>query len=99
VTADSVVMAEPNGTVETAKPTETDADVYRTALLGGEPVERASGVDEGNEERKHESQIQQTIFYCKESHQHNENTNSNVPKAHGLPLSCTKQVWYSEHGR
>ena len=37
-----------NGTVERAKPTVADADVNRMALLGGEPVERASGVDEGD---------------------------------------------------
>jgi len=84
---DGVVTAgRTNGTAQSANPPETDADVDRTALLGGEPAERASGVDEGDEEREHESQIQQTIFYCKESRQHDENANGNVPKAHGLPL-------------
>ena len=40
--ADSVVMAgRTNGTVKLAKPTETDADIDRTALLGREPAERA----------------------------------------------------------
>ena len=36
-----------NGTAQSANPPETDADVNRTALLGGEPAKRASGVDEG----------------------------------------------------
>ena len=46
--ADSVVMAgRTNGTVETAEP--TIADIDRTALLGGELVERAARVDEGGE--------------------------------------------------
>jgi len=84
---ESVVTAErTNGTAQLANRPETDADIDKTALLGGEPAERASGVNEGDEEREHESQIQQTIFYCKESRQHNENANGNVPKAHGLPL-------------
>ena len=37
-----------NGTVERAEPMVADADINRMALLGREPAERASGVDEGN---------------------------------------------------
>jgi len=67
--------------------TEIIADVDRTALLGREPAERASGVGEGDEtEREHESQPQQINFYCKESCQRNGNANGNVPSAHKLPL-------------
>ena len=86
--ANGVVTAEcTKGTVGMAEPRETDADVDRTALLGGEPAERARGVGKGDEtERDSESQLQQTNFYCKESCQRDENANDNVPKAHGLPL-------------
>jgi len=46
--ADGVVTAEhTNETAQLANSPETDADVNRTALLGGEPAKRASGVDEG----------------------------------------------------
>jgi len=63
------------------------ADVDRTALLGGEPAERARGVGEGDEmECDSESQLQQTIFYCQESCQRNENTNVDVPSSHGVLL-------------
>jgi len=66
--------------------TKIIADVDRMALLGREPAERASGVGEGDEtERDGQSRLQQ-IFYCEEEHQCNENANSNVPNAHGLPL-------------
>ena len=45
---ESVVTAEHTiGTVETAEPRETIADVNRTALLGRDLAERACGVDEG----------------------------------------------------
>ena len=75
-----------NRTAKTAEPTEI-MDVDRMALLGREPVERARRVGEGDEtERKPQMQLQQIIFYCKESHQRNENTNRNLPDAHGLPL-------------
>ena len=46
--ANSVAMARcMNGTVEMAEPTIVDVD--RTALLGGEPAERAARVDKGGE--------------------------------------------------
>jgi len=93
---DGVVTAErTKGTVETAEPTETDADVDRTALLGGEPAERACGVDEGDEERERKSRLQQTIFYCKESRQRDENAKNDVPHVHGLPLEGEWLVYAS----
>ena len=47
--ADSVVTAGcTNGMVGMTKPPQNDADVDRTALLGGKPAERACGVDEGD---------------------------------------------------
>ena len=65
---------------------ESDADTYRTALLGKEPVEMACGVNEGDgTECKGKSQLQ-TEFYCEENHQYNENAKNNIPNAHGLPL-------------
>jgi len=75
------------------------ADVDRTALLGREPAERASGVNEGDEEREHESQTQQTNFYCKEDRQHNENANVNVPSASKLPLEGEWAVYASGEDR
>jgi len=86
--AESIMTAERmNGMVEMAKPTEIIADINRTALLGREPAERASGVNKGDKtECDSQSQLQQTNFYCEESRQHDANVNSNVPKAHGLPL-------------
>jgi len=63
------------------------ADVDGKAVLGGEPAERIQGVGEGDEtERDGQSRLQQTIFYCKESRQHDENANANVPSAYRLPL-------------
>jgi len=70
-----------------AEPRETDADVDRTALLGREPAERASGVDEGDEtERDSQSRLQQTNLPYEESCQRNENARENVPSAQRLPL-------------
>ena len=64
-----------------------DVDVNRTALLGGEPEKRASGVDEGDKmEHNSQSRLQQTQFYYKGSCQHDENTNANVPSAYRLLL-------------
>ncbi|KIM54336.1 hypothetical protein SCLCIDRAFT_31202 [Scleroderma citrinum Foug A] len=83
--ADDVVTAgRMNQTAKMAKP--QIVDVKRTTLLGGEPAERVSGVDEGDGDREYQSQIQQTNFYCEESCQRNENANENVPIAHGVPL-------------
>ena len=46
--ADGIMTAERmNETAQLANSPETDADVNRTALLGGEPAKRASRVDEG----------------------------------------------------
>ena len=85
--ADSVGTAGcTNRMVETANLPETIADIDRTALLGGKPVERAHGVDEGDgTEREPQSRLQQTIFYSKED-QHNANANGDVPFANRLPL-------------
>jgi len=88
--AESVVIAGcMKGMVGTANLPEMDADVDvdRTALLGREPAERASGVDEGDEtERDSQSQLQQTNLPYEESCQRNENARENVPSAQRLPL-------------
>ena len=73
-----------NGMAEMAKP--TIADVNRTALLDGEPVEMACGVDEGNEMGHKDLQLPKAGLYCKERHQHNENVMDDIPSTHGLPL-------------
>ena len=86
--ANSVAMAGcMNGTVKRAKPMVADVDVDRMALLGGEPAERASGVDEGDR-MEHEPQTRppKTELYCEETGQRNKNTNKTVPIAHGLLL-------------
>ena len=84
--ADSVTTAgRTNRTAKMAEPTEI-ADVDRTPLLGGEPAERASGVDEGDGmEHGYPTRLQQTILYCKED-QRSGNTNANIPSAYGVPL-------------
>jgi len=86
--AESLVTAEhTKGKVGMAKPRESDADVVRTALLGGDLAERACRVDEGDEtQHDSKSRLQQAEFYCKERRQRDENANGNVPKAHGLLL-------------
>ena len=84
--ADSVVTATlTNRMVEMAEP--QIADINRTAPLGGKPAERACGVNEGDgTEREPQTQLQQTNFYCEESHQHNANTNEDIPSTQKLPL-------------
>jgi len=86
--ADGVVTAgRTNGTAQSANPPKMDADVNRTALLGGEPAKRASGVDKGDKmEHDSQSRLQQTQFYYEGSCQHDENANANIPSAYGLPL-------------
>ena len=66
---------------------ETVADVDRMALLGREPAEMACRVDEGDgTEHGYQVRLQQTGFYCEETRQRNENANTNVPIAYGVPL-------------
>ena len=62
-----------NGMVELAKSTETDADVNRTALLGGELAERACGVDEGDGTEHKDLRLPKAELYCEERHQRNRN--------------------------
>ena len=86
--AESVMMAErANRTVEKAEPTEiVDVDLER-AVLGGDLVERACGVDEGDGmERKGKLQLQETKLLCREIIQHSGNTTGDVPSARKLPL-------------
>ena len=84
---DSVVTTGcTNGTVEMAEPREMVVDVDRTALLGGEPVETACGVDEGDETGCKDLQLPKAEFYCKETNQRNENANRNVPITYRLLL-------------
>ena len=84
--AKSAMMAEcMNGMAKMAKPTEMDADIDRTALLGGEPVEMACGVDKGDRmKRESKSRLQQMKLLCKEDDQRN--ASANVPSAYGVPL-------------
>ena len=94
--AESVVTAGcTNRTVQLANPTETDADVNRTALLGGEPAERVCRVDEGDGEHESQSRIQQTYFYCEEDRQHNRNATENIPITYGLLLEGEWTVYPS----
>ena len=90
---ESIVTAgHTNGMVKTANLPETIADIDRTAPLGGKPVERARGVDEGDgTEHEPQSQLQQTIFYSKED-QCNANPNRDIPFANGLPLEGERTV-------
>ena len=77
--ADSDVMA--------GRTNEMDTDVDRMALLGGEPAERVHIVDEDDEtEREPQTRLQQTGFYCEESHQRSGNAMDNIPVTHGVPL-------------
>ena len=63
-----------------------DVDIDRMALLGGDLVERACRVDEGDgTEHGYQAQLQQTILYCKED-QSRGNANANVPSAYGVLL-------------
>ena len=76
---------------------ETDADVDGMAMLGGEPAVEARGVGEGDEtERGYPTRLQQTIFYCEERHQLNENTMDDIPIAYGLPLEGEWAVYSSD---
>ena len=85
-----------NGTVKRAEPMVVDADVDRMALLGGEPVERASGVDEGDGmEREPQTRLQQTKLLCGEIVQRSGNTTENIPIANGLPLEGEWLVYAS----
>ena len=84
--ADSMVMAgHTKGMVETAKPTKI-ADVDRTALLGGKPVERACGVDKGDGMEHKDLRLPKAELYCEDKHQHNENANENLPSTYKLLL-------------
>ena len=89
-------MAErTNGMVEMAEPNEI-ADIDRTALLGGEPEERACGVDKGNGmEHKGKLRLQETNLLCKEACQRNENATENVPITHRLLLKGEWAVYSS----
>ena len=93
---DSDMMAGcTNGTVKLAKPTKI-TDIDRTALLGGEPAERACGVDEGDgTEHKGRLWLQETNLLCKETCQCNGNTENNLPIAYGLPLEGEWSVYPS----
>ena len=80
------------GMVRMTKPHKSDTNINGKAVLGGEPAERVQRIGKGNEtEYDGQFQLQQTTFYCKENHQHIENTNKNVPSAHGLPLGGSGQ--------
>ena len=84
---DGVITAERmKGTVKTAEPTETIADVDEGTMLGRGPVLEACGIDEGDRERNSQLQPQQRNLYDEESRQHDENAIADVPNAYGLPL-------------
>ncbi|KIM57560.1 hypothetical protein SCLCIDRAFT_28780 [Scleroderma citrinum Foug A] len=83
---ESIVTARhTKGTAQSANPPEMDANADRTTLLGREPVERASGVDEGNR-MECEPQPQLQYINCKANDQRDRNTRENVPGTHGSPL-------------
>ena len=84
-----------NGTVEKAEPQVVDTDVDRTALLGGELAERASGVDEGDRTERRDLQLQQTNLLCEETRQCNGNAEDNIPIANRLPLEGEWTVYSS----
>ena len=69
------------------EPTEiVDVDSEK-AVLGGDLVERACGVDEGDgTERKGKLQLQEMKLLCREIIQHSRNTMGDVPSAQKLPL-------------
>ena len=93
---ESIMMAEHmNGMVEMAEPTKI-MDIDRTALLGGEPAERACGVDEGDG-TEHEGKLwlQETNLLCEEARQRNENTTENIPITNGLLLEGEWAVYLS----
>ena len=60
------------GTAQLANPPETDVNADRTTLLGREPAERASGVDEGDG-TECEPQPQLQYINCKANDQHDRN--------------------------
>ena len=86
--ADSIMMAgHTNQMVEMAEPTVVDVDIDRTALLGRDLAERASGVDKDNRtECEPQTRLQQMKLYCKANDQHGRNANKDVPNAYQLPL-------------
>ena len=73
-----------NGPAEMAKP--NNADIDRMNLLGREPVERVSGVDEGSEMGHKDLRLQKAGLYYKERHQCSRNANKNIPNAHRVLL-------------
>ena len=74
------------GTNGRAKVIRKAADVDGKALLGRELANRASRVDEAEETPDgHQPQAKQVKSYYKES-QRNENTERNLPSAHGVPF-------------
>ena len=79
----SIVTVEcTNAMVGMTEPLETITDIDEGTLLGIELVVEAYGVDEGDQERNDELQLQQTNLQDEESRQRN----TNVPNAYRLPL-------------
>ena len=74
---------------------EMDVDVNRMVLLGREPAERASGVNEGNGTEHRDLRLQQTNLLCEETRQHNGNVEDNIPIANRLPLEGEWTVYPS----
>ena len=75
---------------------ETSANVDRTPMLGRELATRDCGVDEGDGTERRDLRLQQTIFYCEERHQLNENTMDDIPIAYELPLEGEWSVYSSD---
>ena len=83
---ESVVTAGcTNGMAKMANPTEITG-INRTALLGGEPVERVCRVDKGNGEREPQSWLQEMKSLCKEIIQCSGNANRAISDAYRLLL-------------
>ena len=80
--------------VHDTEPTEMVADINRTALLGGEPVEMACEVNEGNRMQRKDLQLPKAELYCKERHQHSGNATGDVPSTQKLLLKGEWTVLY-----
>ena len=92
---DSMVMAGcTNGMVGLAEPTKI-VDIDEKAVLGGELVERAHVIDEGDGTECKDLRLPKAELYCEERHQCNGNTTGDLPSAHRLPLKGEWTVYLS----
>ena len=84
--ADSIMTAgRTNGMVGLAEPTKI-MDINEKAALGGEPVERACVIDEGDGMERKDLRLPKAELYHEEINQHSGNANGDIPVASGLLL-------------